>query len=283
MTDHILINDLKVNALIGVLDHERLAPQPLRIDVDIEVDLAEAGHTDDLTRTVHYGEVAVALADLARSTEYLLLERLAERMTEVVLGFPLVRAVDLTLTKLQPPIAENIHSTAVRLRREHRPEATGRPHTAIIALGSNLGDRESNLRFALSRLGDSVTKVSQVFETDPVGGPDGQGAYLNMAAEVRTALDPFALLRWLHRIEADAGRERLVHWGPRTLDLDLLFYDRITVTGTSPGDLTVPHPRFAERRFVLAPLSEIAPERCPEGWETSLPPDAVHPRGPLGD
>lgn len=283
MTDHILINDLKVNALIGVLDHERLAPQPLRIDVDIEVDLAEAGHTDDLTRTVHYGEVAVALADLARSTEYLLLERLAERMTEVVLGFPLVRAVDLTLTKLQPPIAENIHSTAVRLRREHRPESAGRPHTAIIALGSNLGDRESNLRFALSRLGDSVTKVSQVFETDPVGGPDGQGAYLNMAAEVRTALDPFALLRWLHRIEADAGRERLVHWGPRTLDLDLLFYDRITVTGTEPGDLTVPHPRFAERRFVLAPLSEIAPERCPEGWETSLPPDAVHPRGPLGD
>lgn len=283
MTDHILINDLKVNALIGVLDHERLAPQPLRIDVDIEVDLAEAGQTDDLTRTVHYGEVAVALADLARDTEYLLLERLAERMTEIVLGFPLVRAVDLTLTKLQPPIDETIHSTAVRLRREnaanHAASAGG--HTAVIALGSNLGDREANLRFALARLGDSVVRVSQVFETDPVGGPENQGAYLNMAAVLSTSLDPYALLRWLHRIEADAGRERLVHWGPRTLDLDLLFYDDVTITSDDPKGLMVPHPRYAERRFVLAPLSEVAPERCPAGWETSLPPDAVHARGAL--
>ena len=285
MTDHILINDLKVNALIGVLDHERLAPQPLRIDVDIEVDLAEAGHTDDLTRTVHYGEVAVALADLARGTEYLLLERLAERMTEIVLGFPLVRAVELTLTKLQPPIDENIHSTAVRLHRANaaNPATATGSHSAVIALGSNLGDRESNLRFALARLGDSVVRVSQVFETDPVGGPENQGAYLNMAAVLSTSLDPYALLRWLHRIEADAGRERLVHWGPRTLDLDLLFYDDVTIVSGDPQGLTVPHPRYAQRRFVLAPLSEVAPDRCPAGWETSLPPDAVHARGALAD
>lgn len=283
MADHILINDLRVNALIGVLDHERLAPQPLRIDVDIETDLAEAGHTDDLTQTVHYGEVAIALADLARNTEYLLLERLAERMTEVVLAFPRVNAVELTLTKLQPPIPERIDSTAVRLRRVGSSPKVDAAHDAIIALGSNLGDREASLRFAISRLGDSVVDTSQVFETDPVGGPENQGAYLNMVARIRTALDPFAVMRWLHRIEAEAGRERLVHWGPRTLDLDLLFYDDVSIAGDGPGSLTVPHPRFAERRFVLAPLSEIAPERCPIGWETSLPPDAVHPRGRLTD
>ncbi|NDE80653.1 MAG: 2-amino-4-hydroxy-6-hydroxymethyldihydropteridine diphosphokinase, partial [Actinobacteria bacterium] len=70
-----------------------------------------------------------------------------------------------------------------------------------------------------------------------------------------------------------------VHWGPRTLDMDLLFFDDVIIDG---GNLAVPHPRYAERRFVLAPLSEVAPERCPVGWETSLPPDAVYPRGPLG-
>ena len=277
-TDHILIERLRVVSIIGVLDHERVTPQPLQIDVDIEVDLHDAGQSDDLTQTVHYGEVAIALANLARDTQYQLLERLAQHMTEVVLSFPLVRAVDLTLTKMEPPIPEDIGSTAVRLRRVRSDFSTSSPHKAIIALGSNMGDRAGFLRFALERLGDRVTAESQVFETDPVGGPENQGAYLNMVVAIDTELDPYALLRWLHRIEADAGRERLVHWGPRTLDMDLLFFDDVVIDG---GNLAVPHPRYAERRFVLAPLNEVAPERCPVGWETGLPPDAVYPRGPL--
>lgn len=278
MTDHILINDLRFDSIIGVLDHERLAPQPLRVDVDIEVDLHDAGASDDLEQTVHYGEVAVALANLARDTEYLLLERLAQHMAEVVLSFPLVRAVELTLTKLQPPIPERIDSTAVRIRRVRAEVASAKRHRAIVALGSNLGNREAHLRFAIERLGESIVAQSQVYETDPIGGPDDQGAYLNMAVVLETELDPYALLRWLHRIEADAGRERIVHWGPRTLDLDLLFFDDVVITG---GNLAVPHPRYAERRFVLAPLSEVAPEKCPADWERDLPPDAVYPRGPL--
>jgi dihydroneopterin aldolase/2-amino-4-hydroxy-6-hydroxymethyldihydropteridine diphosphokinase len=278
VADHILINDLRFESIIGVLDHERLAPQPLRVDVDIEVDLHDAGVSDDLEQTVHYGEVAVALANLARDTQYLLLERLAQHMAEVVLSFPLVRAVELTLTKLRPPIPEQIDSTAVRIRRVRAEMASVKRHRAVVALGSNLGNREAHLRFAIERLGESVVAQSQVFETDPVGGPDGQGAYLNMAVVLETELDPYALLRWLHRIEADAGRERVVHWGPRTLDLDLLFFDDVVITG---GNLAVPHPRYAERRFVLAPLSEVAPEKCPAGWDRDLPPDAVYPRGPL--
>jgi len=123
-----------------------------------------------------------------------------------------------------------------------------------------------------------VLKQSQVFETDPVGGPENQGAYLNMVAVLETDFDPYALMRWLHRIEADAGRVREIHWGPRTLDLDLLFYDDVSIAG---GELTVPHPRYAERRFVLAPLQEVAPERCPKNWEAILPADAVYPRGAL--
>jgi 2-amino-4-hydroxy-6-hydroxymethyldihydropteridine diphosphokinase len=125
-----------------------------------------------------------------------------------------------------------------------------------------------------------VLKQSQVFETDPVGGPENQGAYLNMVVTLETDLDPYALMRWLHRIEAEAGRVREIHWGPRTLDLDLLFYDDVSITG---GELTVPHPRYAERRFVLAPLREVAPNRCPKNWDATLPADAVHPRGALHD
>lgn len=277
-TDHVLIDAFRVTCIIGVLDHERVTPQPLQVDVDIEIDLAEAGRTDDLTTTVHYGEVAVALAELARSTKYLLLERLAEHMTQVVLEFPRVRAVDLKLTKLQPPIPEEIGSTAVRLRRENPIDSTTGAHRAVVAIGSNLGDRVAHLKFALGRLGDSVVAQSQVFETDPVGGPGDQGAYLNMVVSLDTELDPYSLLRWLNRIEADAGRERNVHWGPRTLDLDVIFYDDVSI---DDPHLTIPHPRFAERRFVLAPLSEVDPRRCPIGWDTTLPSDAVHPRGPL--
>ena len=152
-----------------------------------------------------------------------------------------------------------------------------RRHEAIVALGSNLGDREGFLRYAVTELGN-VTATSQVFETEPIGGPDAQGAYLNMVVKVETSLDPFAFMRRCQRIEAGALRQRIVHWGPRTLDVDLLFFDDVRIE--SP-ELLVPHPRVTERRFVLTPLSEVAPERCPADWDTTLPPAVVTPRGPL--
>ena len=117
-----------------------------------------------------------------------------------------------------------------------------------------------------------------MYETAPVGGPDGQGPYLNMVVAVETSLDPYALLRRCQRIEAEAMRQRAVRWGPRTLDVDIVMFDDMTIDSE---ELTVPHPRFAERRFVLAPLSDIAPERCPDGWDATLPPDDVRALGPL--
>ena len=99
-----------------------------------------------------------------------------------------------------------------------------------------------------------------------------------MVVQIETPLDPYALIRRCQRIEANALRQRIVHWGPRTLDVDLLFYDDITITSEA---LTVPHPRIFERRFVLAPLSEVAPQLCPADWATALPPSEIHARGPL--
>ena len=134
-----------------------------------------------------------------------------------------------------------------------------------LALGANLGDPAATLDAAVRRLraepGVRVLTVSQYYETDPVGGPPDQPSYLNAAAAVETDFAPDTVLEILHRIEHQFGRIRAVPDGPRTLDLDLLFYDdRVIAT----RGLTVPHPRMHERAFVLVPLSEIAP-------------DAVHP------
>jgi len=157
-------------------------------------------------------------------------------------------------------------------------------HRAVVALGSNLGDRVAHLRHGVSRLDDPstgrVVLQSQVFETDPIGGPDNQGPYLNMVVVVETGLGPHSLMGRLLDIEREDGRVREVHWGPRTLDLDILFFDDEVI---DTDDLVVPHPRWAERRFVLEPLNEVDPARCPEGWRESLPEIGIYPRGPLAD
>jgi 2-amino-4-hydroxy-6-hydroxymethyldihydropteridine diphosphokinase len=132
---------------------------------------------------------------------------------------------------------------------------------AHIGLGSNLGDRKAILDGVVAQLRQTpellVRSVSTYHETKPVGGPAGQGPFLNAAAALETTLEPIALLHRLQEIEADAGRVRTVRWGERTLDLDvLLFGDEII----DRPDLSVPHPRMGVRRFVLVPLEEIAPD-----------------------
>jgi 2-amino-4-hydroxy-6-hydroxymethyldihydropteridine diphosphokinase len=131
---------------------------------------------------------------------------------------------------------------------------------AALSLGSNIEPRKEHLRLAVRRLGEApftLTALSAVYETEPVDVTD-QAPFLNLAALVETGLEPLALLRALQAIEAEAGKQVLLRRGPRTLDLDLLLYDGAAVE--SP-ELTLPHERMAQRRFVLAPLAEIAP-----GW-----------------
>jgi 2-amino-4-hydroxy-6-hydroxymethyldihydropteridine diphosphokinase len=131
---------------------------------------------------------------------------------------------------------------------------------AFLGLGSNLGDRGGQLRAAVAGLatadGVAVVACSPVYETDPVGGPE-QGAFLNLVVELDTSLDARGLLGVCAALEAAAARVRAVRWGPRTLDVDVLWVEGEAV---DDPDLQVPHPRMAQRRFVLAPLADLAPE-----------------------
>ena len=133
---------------------------------------------------------------------------------------------------------------------------------AFLGMGSNLGDREAFLREAVGSLAN-VVAVSPVYETDPVGGPGGQGAYLNIVVEIDTDLSPRALLGVCHRLESAAGRVREERWGPRTLDVDILWHEMGPVV---EPDLEVPHPRMTERRFVMAPLADLAPDLVAADW-----------------
>jgi 2-amino-4-hydroxy-6-hydroxymethyldihydropteridine diphosphokinase len=133
----------------------------------------------------------------------------------------------------------------------------------FLGLGSNQGDRWKLLREAIASLPD-VVAVSPVYETDPVGGPPGQGPYLNCVLQLETELKPRQLLGICHRLETAAERVRHERWGPRTLDVDILLVDGVTV---GDPDLQIPHPRMRERRFVLEPLRDLAPELVPEDLE----------------
>lgn len=133
----------------------------------------------------------------------------------------------------------------------------------FIGIGSNLGDRRAHLNAALEALDDDpaihLESVSRVRETDPVGPVPDQGSYLNAVVAIRTDLSPHELLAALLDIERANGRDRTTEsrWGPRTLDLDLLVFGELTID--EPG-LAVPHPRLTERRFVLEPLADLAPD-----------------------
>jgi 2-amino-4-hydroxy-6-hydroxymethyldihydropteridine diphosphokinase len=149
------------------------------------------------------------------------------------------------------------------------------PHRrAVFGLGSNLGARWRFLADAAGALValDRDARISSVYASSPVGGPGGQGWYLNAVVALSTDLGPYELLGVARELEQAAGRVRVERHGPRTLDVDLLDLDGVTL---AEPELTVPHPRMLERAFVLAPLEEVAPDLVPPGWRDRLGPAAL--------
>jgi dihydroneopterin aldolase/2-amino-4-hydroxy-6-hydroxymethyldihydropteridine diphosphokinase len=270
--DQVRLTGLRARGHHGVFEHERREGQDFVVDVVLHLDTSAAAATDDLTRTVHYGELATAVADAVRADPVDLIETLAARIARRCLREARVVAVDVAVHKPQAPITEEFADVVVSLRR-HRDElldaAPTVPVPAVLALGTNLGDREATLASAVRALaaadGVEVAAVSPVVETDPVGGPE-QPDYLNAVVLVSTTLSPRGLLLVAQDVENRHGRERHERWGPRTLDVDVVDHDGTVATAP---DLALPHPRAAERAFVLAP------------WLAADPAAAVPGSGPV--
>ena len=263
LLDQIRLSGVTARGTHGVFDFERREGQDFTVDVVLHTDISAAAATDDLTRTTHYGELAVTVADIVRGDPVDLIETLAERIALACLAPAGVFAADVAVHKPQAPITETFGDVVVAIRRERTvllDRAPTEPVPVVLALGTNLGDRLMILRSALEDLrgteGLEVSTVSPVVETDPVGGPE-QPDYLNAVVLARTTLSPHELLATVNLIEAGHGRERSVRWGPRTLDVDVISYDDLR---SYDEKLTLPHPRAHQRAFVLAPWLAADPE-----------------------
>jgi dihydroneopterin aldolase / 2-amino-4-hydroxy-6-hydroxymethyldihydropteridine diphosphokinase len=266
--DRIEVTGIRAWGRHGVLPQETDLGQQFLADVTLHLSTAPAGAADALSRTVNYAEVAHAVHEELAGGPYALVETLAERIAQRILtdtGHPLVRRVGIRLHKPAAPVGLPVGDVIVSIERDAAPVA------AVLALGTNLGDRAQHLREALALLastdGIEVEWTGPVLETAPVGGPAGQGAFLNSVIGVRTVLGPFALLEAAQSAEREARRERLVRWGPRTLDVDVITY------GDWRSDdeaLAVPHPRAHQRAFVLAP------------WHAARPQAELPGTGPIG-
>jgi dihydroneopterin aldolase/2-amino-4-hydroxy-6-hydroxymethyldihydropteridine diphosphokinase len=259
MTDHIVLQGISARGFHGVLDFEKSDGQDFVVDVKLEVDLRRAGRSDLLAHTVSYAEVAADIVDVIAGPSLDLIESLAEQIAATALRRPLVQSVEVTVHKPQAPVGVPFGDVQVTIER-------CRDEPVVIALGANLGNVQATLESAVRALADvhglRITGVSDLFETDPVGGPD-QPVYLNAVVLARTRLAPFALLTELHSIEADHGRVRETRWGARSLDLDLIQYGDPAVGSdlvSQDPEMMLPHPRAHERAFVLAPWFAVDAE-----------------------
>jgi dihydroneopterin aldolase/2-amino-4-hydroxy-6-hydroxymethyldihydropteridine diphosphokinase len=270
MSDRIVLQAVSARGFHGVLDAEKSDGQDFVVDVTLEVDLQRPGRSDLLAHTVNYAEVAADVVALITGPSLDLIESLAEQIAAAALARQLVEAVQVTVHKPQAPMGVPFGDVSVVVERT-------RDVPVVIAVGANLGDVQATLEAAVRQLADleglSITAVSDLFETDPVGGPE-QPVYLNAVVLARTRLAPFSLLTALHGIEADHGRVRETRWGARSLDLDLIQYgdprSDSDLVSTDP-ELLLPHPRAAQRAFVLAPWSAVDAEAELRVGDASVP------------
>jgi len=250
--DQLIIKDLELFGFHGVNPEEKSMGQKFIVKAKISMDLSEAGESDSLNTAINYAKLCHELQEVFNRTKHDLIERAATVLCEYILtNYDQVTEVDLTLKKPWAPIHLPIDYPAVRLVR--------RWHSAYVAVGANLGNKRENISNAMNTINaswhTSIIKESTLIETDPVGYED-QDTFINGVFEIKTLLTPIKLIRWLLSIEKELKRERIIRWGPRTIDLDVIYYDDLI---SSLDEIVIPHPRMHERTFVLEPLNEIAP------------------------
>ncbi len=248
----IVIDKLKVFAHHGVLASETRDGQYFYVSAELQPDFYRAAVNDDLTLSVNYADVCHFITDYMQQNTFQLIETVAVRLCEELLNcYPLINAARITVFKPDAPIGlpfENV-STVYSAGWER----------VYLSIGSNMGDSRKLMDEAVDKLRNTSAirkvRVGEYLITKPYGGVE-QDDFLNGIIELETYLPPHALLDLLHQIECEAGRERLVHWGPRTLDLDIVLWENKII---QDADLIVPHPDMHNRLFVLEPLCAMAP------------------------
>lgn len=250
--DKIIIQDLEVFGYHGVMSEERALGQKFLITVEFFLSTRRAGVSDALKYSVNYGEAARFIHEFLRNNTFQLIEAAAEQLaTALLLNYEMVEKIHILIKKPWAPIGLHVEYTAVEIEREW--------HTAFIALGSNMGDKLNYLEDAVQKIKENKNcrfeKVSDIIVTEPYGNVE-QSDFLNGCLMIQTLYTPSELLGYLQSLEQQAGRTREIHWGPRTLDLDILLYDDWIV---DQEDLIIPHPEMHKRDFVLEPLIQIAP------------------------
>lgn len=250
--DFIKITNLKVFAHHGVFPEETRDGQDFYVNAKLFLDCRKAGKTDNLSDSLNYGEASHFITDFLQNHTYKLIESVAEQLAEaILLSMPVLKGVKIELCKPNAPIGLPFENVSVTIERQW--------HEVYLAVGSNLGDKNAYIENGIEELRQSKeikdVRVSELLVTKPYGGVE-QDDFVNGAIALKTMLSPQELLERLHEIEQHANRERIIHWGPRTLDLDIIFYDKLVY---EDEDLIIPHIDMQNRDFVLKPLAELCP------------------------
>ena len=249
--DQLRIKDLEIYAYHGVFPAEKELGQRFVLDLWVDYEMTRAARTGDLEASIHYGILAEQLTEWMQAEKIDLIETVAFQLVQKIFeSYAFVEKVRLELKKPWAPVPLPLETCSVTIEREKK--------RAFIGLGTNMGDKQLQLETALEKIKDRgihLLQASTRIETEPWGGVE-QDAFLNQVAEVETWMTPEDLLETLLAIEQEMGRVREVKWGPRVIDLDLLYMEDTICYSPS---LILPHPYVAERAFVLESLNEIAP------------------------
>ncbi|MCL4415351.1 MAG: 2-amino-4-hydroxy-6-hydroxymethyldihydropteridine diphosphokinase, partial [Actinobacteria bacterium] len=242
------------------------------ISIDIAKDSFEKDglYQDNILDTVNYSEIIKLIKEINSNNRFNLLETFSEVLAKKIISYsPLILKVKIRVEKISPPIKESIGSVGVELELERNADGhdyelkTGKKSIVFLSLGSNLGDREKNLKDAVKKLKANqnldIISVSSIYETEPMYVENQEYFYnIVLKAEVKGAYSAFELLGYAKKIEFDFGRKsNYARYGPRTIDVDILTFDGLKIDSDL---LKLPHPKIFERNFVLVPLSEISPD-----------------------
>lgn len=255
--DHLKMTEMTFHGYTGCLPEEKENGQTFIVSVDMAFSRNKGALTDNLEDTVNYAELYELIKKFVTTSKGNLIENLAYEIGLIVLNYTLLPdSVVVTVSKPDAPV-EGMFKTMETSIEVKRSNSIRKTHNAVLALGSNMGDKEEYLKEAARELMTSghidVVNKGGLYETEPVGYAD-QPYFYNTCIEVMTDLEPLELLDLTQSIENKLHRVRTIKNGPRTIDIDILLYDDITM---DTERLIIPHPRMYERAFVLCPLKDI--------------------------